>query len=97
MAALEAGQFPATVWLLLGAGSLALGTDLLAARTGTLVELRSVAVHNMQVTFGMGQIDLVRLAELAAKLPLRAAASKARRAFNGGNLTMRISIPLIKY
>lgn len=36
---------------------------LLAARTGTLVELESVAVHNMQVTFSMGQIDLVRLAE----------------------------------
>jgi TATA-box binding protein (TBP) (component of TFIID and TFIIIB) len=36
---------------------------LLAARTGTIVELRSVGVHNMHVTFTVGQIDLARLAE----------------------------------
>ena len=47
MAALEAGQFPATVWLLLGAGSLALGTDLLAARTGSRRGLGKSALWNL--------------------------------------------------
>ena len=34
MAALEAGQYPGTVWLLVGAGALTLGADFLAAKPG---------------------------------------------------------------
>ena len=70
MAALETGNKPGTIWLLLGAGALTFAADMITARAGRRPVLRS-GLWNLAYPLAMGALVwLLPLAELPALVKL---------------------------